>query len=121
MGRRLCPNCGQSMDRLSRICADCKGYGRKRHLTLAGYVRVYVPGHPVANADGYALEHRYVMYEAGVELVDGTHVHHLNGDKSDNRLDNLEVIEEGEHHRQHIREVGYVVNQYGTWPLRCRP
>jgi hypothetical protein len=58
---------------------------------------VWVPGHPVANSDGYALEHRYVLHEAGVELPQGRHVHHLNEDKTDNRIENLVVLTPLEH------------------------
>lgn len=84
----------------------------------SGYVRVYVPGHPVANADGYALEHRLVVYDAGLEIPDGYHVHHRNGDKTDNRIENLEVIEAGDHSRHHVRERGVVENQYGFWRVK---
>jgi hypothetical protein len=83
-----------------------------------GYVRVWCPGHPAASADGYALEHRKVLLDAGIDIPDGCQVHHLNGDKADNRRENLEVLEAGEHHRRHAAEQGYVVNQYGVWPLR---
>lgn len=82
-----------------------------------GYVRVWVPGHPVANADGYALEHRLVLHDAGVLIPDGAHVHHLNGDKTDNRRENLEVLTAGDHHRHHIAVAGRVVNQFGEWPV----
>ena len=54
----------------------------------------------------------------GIEIPEGHHVHHINGDKLDNRLENLEVVDASEHHRRHVREQGYVVNQYGVWPLR---
>lgn len=89
-----------------------------RSVMASGYVRVWAPGHPMANADGYALEHRKVLFDAGVDVPEGHHVHHLNGNKTDNRRENLAVIDEAEHHRHHAREAGFVVNQYGTWPLR---
>ncbi|HXH87410.1 MAG TPA: HNH endonuclease signature motif containing protein [Gaiellaceae bacterium] len=92
-------------------------YGRKRHVRPDGYVRVWVPGHPAANADGYAQEHRWMLHEAGIPVPDGWHVHHLNGDRADNRLDNLAVMSAAAHTREHLRAAGEVVNQYGSWPL----
>ena len=119
MSRRACPKCGNpSMDRKSKRCAACKGYGRKRHLTPSGYVRVYKPGHPMANGDGYALEHRWMLYEMAIPVPAGHHTHHINGNKADNRWSNLEVLPAADHVRNHVREVGYIVNQYGEWPVR---
>ena len=38
----------------------------------------------------------------GRKLDRNEHVHHLNGDKTDNRIENLELIPAREHHRQHM-------------------
>lgn len=43
----------------------------------------------------------------GRKLNRREHVHHLNGDKRDNRLENLELIPAGEHHRQHMIKDGF--------------
>ena len=114
----VCPKCGGRKRTKNTQCADCRGYGRKRHVMPSGYVRVYVPGHPAANADGYALEHRYVLHEAGVLIPPGWHAHHLDGDKTNNALDNLAVMRDSAHIRLHVREAGFVENQYGVWPVR---
>jgi hypothetical protein len=115
-----CPECGGIKDTRAKRCAKCRwAHAPRRSVMRHGYVRVWAPRHPLANADGYALEHRLVLHDAGVEIPEGCHVHHRNGDKADNRLENLEVLGESEHHRHHAREAGVVVNQYGTWPVRA--
>lgn len=83
-----------------------------------GYRRVCSPGHPLADKYGMVLEHRKVAYDASLEVSPGHHVHHRNGDKLDNRVENLEVLPAGAHHRFHVRQQGFVINQYGIWPLR---
>ena len=80
-------------------------------------MRVWCPGHPVANSDGYALEHRKVLYDAGVELPAYAHVHHVNEDKADNRLENLEVKSARDHVVDHATARGYVRNQHGKVPF----
>jgi hypothetical protein len=69
----------------------------------------------MAMADGYVMEHRKVLFEAGFDVPDGYHVHHINHVKDDNRLENLKVMSEREHHRHHAEEGTPIINQWGTF------
>lgn len=60
--------------------------------TTSGYILLYKPKHPNVDTRGYVLEHVYVMSEKlGRSLKREETVHHLNGIKIDNRIENLEL------------------------------
>ena len=93
-----CPRCS--------VCASCgkgkqKGYGRG-YYDKDGYVFIFLPWeHPfisMANGRGYTYEHRLVMAEhLGRILEKEELVHHLNGIKKDNQIENLTLITRGAH------------------------
>lgn len=84
--------CGTHLARFKRWGDPEAYYQPKGHKTRAGYRMAYRPDHPMANRSGHVLEHRLVMADhLGRSLLPHESVHHRNGDRADNRLENLEL------------------------------
>jgi hypothetical protein len=64
------------------------------------------PQHPKANSKGLYPLHRVVIEnELGRLLNSQEDVHHINEIKTDNRIENLEVLPRSEHARKHAKPV----------------
>ena len=75
--------------------ANWKG-GRKKNK--AGYILVLDHEHPSSHVSGYILEHVMIAEKMiGRRLKHNEIVHHKNGVKTDNRPENLEVMDRGQH------------------------
>ena len=76
-----------------------------RYINKRGYVIVNCPGHPQGN---YVLEHRLVMEKhLGRYLSEAEIVHHINGEKQDNRIENLMLFSDSkEHIKYHKQQKG---------------
>lgn len=67
-----------------------------------GYIMVRSPDHPLADSTGYVLEHRIVMEaHLGRGLGQDEVIHHINGVRDDNRIENLQITNQSDHCRHH--------------------
>lgn len=83
-----------------------------------GYMQLYKPEHPSCDKRGRVLEHRYLLEKhLGRILSKDEHVHHINGDKLDNHIDNLMILSNEEHLKLHWQEseVNNFKNSKKTW------
>lgn len=79
-----------------------KGYRRR---TTKGYIALYRPDHPMATKNGLVMEHRLVVEESlGHYLPPEFDVHHINGIKDDNRLENLAIMTHKAHTIYHNKK-----------------
>ena len=69
-----------------------------------GYVLIYNKSHPKANSNhGYVREHILIMEkQIGRFLKENEVVHHINGNRQDNRIENLQLMTPSEHMRLHV-------------------
>jgi len=71
-----------------------------RYVASNGYVRVLSKSHPRADASGYVSAHILVAEAAlGKHLPRGSAIHHVNGNKRNNRPRNLVICESNSYHQ----------------------
>ena len=74
-----------------------------RLKSTEGYTKIRVgKSHPLSDPNGYVYEQKLVAVTAfGLDFIKGKIIHHINGNKSDNRLENIEILTRSEHNKLH--------------------
>lgn len=87
-----------------------------------GYINIWNPEHPNAGKNGYVAEHRMIMSNyLGRPLKREENIHHVDGDRANNDIDNLELWSKAQPAGQRVtdklewainflKEYGYEVN-----------
>lgn len=79
--------CNRSLARKGDKCSNWKG---GVSVTPKGYRLIYKPDHHRADSKGYVLEHILVFEkETGIIVPNNCCIHHINGNKQDNKISNL--------------------------------
>lgn len=133
---RVCPNC-QTIFQIAkssrqRICTqECAYKGNRKfgtkYTTTQGYIAIKTHS-PNADSAGYELEHRMLMEKhLNRTLTRNEHVHHINGVKTDNRIENLIVLTNADHQREHYEydrlnsPKAIKKRRDATWGENCKP
>ncbi len=120
----LCSECGNKFERkyclikgkkyCSRECMTAARFLKDVRKTSKGYIYVFV-GHEYPNVTkrGYILKHRYVVEQnIGRPLKSHEIVHHKNGVRDDNRIENLEVRTTTTHPQGYDNELLEQINEF---------
>lgn len=79
-----------------------------RRVTKDGYICIYSPEHPNKDKNDLVLEHRLIMEKhLGRYLTKKELVHHKDGNKKNNKIENLELMDSrGQHYIKHHMKRG---------------
>ena len=76
----------------------CNFWKGGKATSTKGYKLVKMPEHHRADSKGYVLEHILIFEkETGIKVPENCCIHHLNGIKNDNRIENLCMMTHSAH------------------------
>ena len=83
--------------------------GRKGTISKNGYKIITINNRRI-------YEHRLVWEQHYGIIPKGYQIHHINGNKLDNKIENLELISQKEHLKKHSKENHFGKNRIGIEP-----
>src|SRR5258706_3928671 len=91
---------------ISRSELKTKARSGEGHLNKRGYRVLCIKNHPNAmDSNGWIFEHTLIMTKhLGRPLLKGESIHHKNGIRSDNRIQNLELWSRGQPAGQRVED-----------------
>lgn len=106
---KKCPICGKAYTvtrKTSRMCQPCFRKSQRRNKATTGY----------AFSGKNTYRHRIVVEKVlGRSLTENENTHHLDGDKTNNRKDNLIILSRADHTRLHRHlEIELAIQQIST-------
>ncbi len=84
--------------------SNYKGFTNTHGKNADGYILIFLPEHPYTNSQGYVREHRLVMEKhIGRYLTPEEIIHHKDFNKTNNSIENLQIMTRREHDAYHAR------------------
>jgi hypothetical protein len=102
-----CPKCGKYVIKIRCNGLRDKTCGCVRtgfYKNSDGYIQKHMPSHPRGRHRGYLLYHRLLMEEKiGRPLKEDEVVHHIDGNRDNNNIENLMLMSKAKHFSLHNR------------------